>query len=289
MALERARLFGAERAARAEAETANMAKGEFLAAMSHELRTPLNAIAGHIELLTMEIYGTVTESQREALKRVRRAQQHLLGLINDLLNFARLERGKLEYRLETVMLQEVVADLAPMIEPQVATRELQYEIRLPPTPVEVVADREKLVQILLNLLSNAVKFTEKDGIVSVDVPERSDGSQPADIVYIRVTDTGVGIPYDKLQAIFDPFVQLNAGLASRRDGTGLGLTISRDLARGMGGDLRARSSPGESTSFTLALRRSGGERSDSVTDPQKDLRGRESFCTTSRNDQHHNT
>lgn len=259
VALERARLFGAERAARAEAETANMAKGEFLAAMSHELRTPLNAIAGHIELLTMEIYGGVTEPQREALERVRRAQQHLLGLINDLLNFARLERGKLEYRLETLMLQDVIADLAPMIEPQVVARGLQYNLRLPPAPVAVIADREKLVQILLNLLSNAVKFTPKDGEVSVDVPERSDGSQPADTVFIRVTDTGVGIPHDKLQAIFDPFVQLNAGLASRRDGTGLGLTISRDLARGMGGDLRARSAPGESTRFTLALRRGGGD------------------------------
>jgi len=257
VALERARLFGAERAARAEAETANMAKGEFLAAMSHELRTPLNAIAGHIELLTMDIYGAVTEPQREALERVRRAQQHLLGLINDLLNFARLERGKLEYRLETVRLQDVVADLAPMIEPQVAARGLQYELRLPAAPVEVVADREKLVQILLNLLSNAVKFTPKDGTVSVDVPERSDGSQPTDTVFIRVTDTGVGIPREKLQAIFDPFVQLSAGLANRRDGTGLGLTISRDLARGMGGDLRARSAAGESTTFTLALRRSG--------------------------------
>jgi signal transduction histidine kinase len=232
-----------------------MAKGEFLATMSHELRTPLNAIGGHADLLSMEIHGPINEAQREALQRVKRAQLHLLGLITDLLNFARLERGKLEYRIQSLVIQEVISDIAPMIEPQVASKGLTYDVRLPEEPIEVVADREKLVQIILNLVSNSVKFTPTSGHIVVDIAERSDGTQPPDLVFLRVSDTGIGIPMEKLETIFDPFVQLSQGLAARRDGTGLGLSISRALARGMGGDLRARSIAGTSTTFTVTLPR----------------------------------
>ena len=255
VALDRAQLFEAEKIARTAAENANMAKGEFLATMSHELRTPLNAIGGHVDLLSMEIHGPVNDAQREALQRVKRAQLHLLGLITDLLNFARLERGKLEYRIEPIVIQEVIADIAPMIEPQVASKGLTYEARLPEQPIRVAADREKLVQIILNLMSNSVKFTPASGRIVIEIVERSDGTQPVGVVFLRVSDTGIGIPTDKLETVFDPFVHLSQGLASRRDGTGLGLSISRALARAMGGDLRARSIAGTSTTFTVTLPR----------------------------------
>jgi signal transduction histidine kinase len=255
VALDRAQLFDAEKIARTAAENANMAKGEFLATMSHELRTPLNAIGGHVDLLSMEIHGPINTAQRDALQRVKRAQLHLLGLITDLLNFARLERGKLEYRIEPLVIQDIISDIAPMIEPQVASKGLTYEVRLPDEPIEVVVDREKLVQIILNLMSNSVKFTPASGRIMVDIAERSDGTQPIGVVFLRVSDTGIGIPMDKLETIFDPFVQLSQGLAARRDGTGLGLSISRALARAMGGDLRARSVAGTSTTFTVTLPR----------------------------------
>lgn len=249
VALERARLFEAERAARAIAENANRVKAEFLAAMSHELRTPLNAIAGHVDLLTLEIYGPLGEKQREALMRVKRAQQHLLGLIDDLLSFARIESGKVEYRLGSMSLQDVLADVGPMIEPQILAKSLRYQICVPDETVEVVADREKLIQVVLNLLSNAVKFTSNGGSISASVrPSRKSNS-----VELCVTDTGVGVPPDKMQAIFDPFVQLSTSPSSRHEGTGLGLAISRDLARGMGGDLFVESDTGKGATFVIVL------------------------------------
>ena len=249
VSLERARLFEAERAARAIAENANRVKAEFLAAMSHELRTPLNAIAGHVDLLTLEIYGTLAAKQREALMRVKRAQQHLLGLIDDLLSFARIESGKVEYRLGSMSLQDVLADVGPMIEPQISAKSLRYEICAPAETIEVVADREKLIQVVLNLLSNAVKFTSNGGSISASVRK----SQRSNSVELCITDTGVGVPPDKLQAIFDPFVQLSTSPSSRHEGTGLGLAISRDLARGMGGDLFVESDAGKGATFVIVL------------------------------------
>ncbi len=259
VALERARLYEAEKEARSAAEIANKAKGDFLAAMSHELRTPLNAIAGHVDLLTLEVYGPTNAQQQDALKRVKRAEQHLIGIIDDLLGFARLERGHVEFHLAPVPLREVFDDVAPMISPQMASKNLEYTVKLPAAQVEVIADRSKLLQIVLNLLTNAVKFTNPGGAVSLEVIELLVGNptqKPA--VEINVTDTGIGIPPDKLDAVFDPFVQLATDPANRRQGTGLGLAISRDLARGMGGELTARSTPGVGTTFTLSLVRSEG-------------------------------
>jgi signal transduction histidine kinase len=254
VALERARLYEAESHARTTAENANRAKGAFLAAMSHELRTPLNAIAGHVDLLLMKLYGPTTEQQDDALYRVKRAQQHLLSVIDDLLSFARLERGKVDFHLAPVRVREIVKDIAPMIGPQMSAKGLIYETRLPENDLEVIADRGKLAQILLNLLSNAVKFTPAGGRVELMASEdTSDDTERARYVAITVTDAGVGIPANKLQAVFDPFVQLDTSPASRHEGTGLGLAISRDLARGMGGDLTASSILGQSTTFTLVL------------------------------------
>lgn len=239
----------------AEAEQASRAKSSFLADMSHELRTPLNAISGHVQLIEMGIYGPVTEKQIDALARVSRAQHHLLGLINDVLNFAKLESGKVPYQLGAVPLADVIGDLNAMIEIQLSTKGITYELLLPTDRTIVWADRDKLLQILLNLLSNAVKFTPSGGHVTVEVVERTDASLSHENIFIRVGDTGSGIPRDKLESVFEPFVQLSETTAARRQGTGLGLSISRDLARGMGGDLRARSEFGVGSTFTLTLRR----------------------------------
>ena len=243
--------------ARQEAEDANRAKSEFLAAMSHELRTPLNAIGGYVQLMEMGIHGPVTPAQHDALQRVHRSQQHLLSLINDVLNFAKLEAGRVEYDVADVSLAEVVRGVVPMVEPQLSARRITCEVRIDPT-VRAHADREKLEQILLNLLSNAVKFTGEGGHIMVDAPVRmSNGtttSEPTqNRVFLRVTDTGCGVPREKQEVIFDPFVQVHRRLTSPTEGTGLGLAISRDLARGMGGDLRVRSETGHGARFTLSL------------------------------------
>jgi PAS domain S-box-containing protein len=246
---ERARLLDAERAARAEAEEANRAKGQFLANMSHELRTPLNAIAGYVQLLDLELYGAIAEPQRVALQRVRRAQEHLLGLITDVLNYAKLESGRVEYDLGPVDLRDVVADVAPLVEPQLADKGVAFEVRRPDAPQVARADRERAGQVLLNLLSNAVKFTDPGGAVRVEVS----GDAAAGRVRLAVADTGRGIAADKLEAVFEPFVQVRPAYGAPSEGTGLGLSISRDLARGMGGELTVESEAGVGSRFTLVL------------------------------------
>jgi signal transduction histidine kinase len=246
-AMERARLFEAERRAREDAEGASRAKTDFLATMSHELRTPLNAIAGYTELLELGLRGPVTGEQREDLQRIRRSQRYLLGLINDVLNFAKLESGHVRYELGPVRLDDALAGVEMLIAPQLRDKGLAYEYRRVDPTVEVSADREKLEQIILNLLSNAVKFTERGGRITLACEPTTDR------VHVRVHDTGRGIPPDRLEAIFEPFVQVERGLTRTTEGTGLGLAISRDLARAMGGDLTAVSDLRKGSTFTLTL------------------------------------
>jgi len=254
-AAERDELLHAAETARIDAERANSAKSQFLTTMSHELRTPLNAIAGYVQLLEMGLYGAVSTEQRDALTRISRAQAHLLGLIDDVLSYARVESGRVTYDVQRIDLHGVVEHVLPLVEPQLSAKRLAFHVGLPDAPVVVWADRDKLRQILVNLLGNAVKFTPSYGRVTVDVVERADGTQPADTVFLRVSDTGIGIPIAKLEKIFEPFEQIVTSAAVTREGTGLGLAISRDLARGMGGALRARSTLGECTAFTISLRR----------------------------------
>ena len=235
--------------ARQAAEEANLAKTEFLARMSHELRTPLNAIGGYVDLLDLGVRGEVSELQREDLARIRRAQHHLLGLINDVLNFAKLEAGRVEYQIERVPVHDVVEGLAPLVAPQLRARRQHYECAGAPADLAVRADAEKVRQVLLNLLSNAIKFTPEGGTVGVHV------TSDAATVTIAVRDTGPGVPDDKHEAIFAPFVQLARGRTSTQEGTGLGLAISRDLARAMGGDIAVVAAPGGGSEFRLSLPR----------------------------------
>jgi len=230
----------------AVSDEANRAKSGFLAAMSHELRTPLNAIAGYAELLLLEMGGTLSEQQRGYLQRIRASQQHLLSIINDILNFSRIEAGQLEYRVEAVSLRAVIAAVVPMVEPQALTKSITIEWH---DNVDAVAaaDTAKVEQILLNLLSNAVKFTPRGGRIDVDSASRDDRA------VLRVTDNGVGIAAEDIPAIFQPFVQVGRSLTSPHEGTGLGLAISSDLATGMGGRLDVESAVGRGSTFTLTL------------------------------------
>ena len=234
--------------ARAAADKANHAKSEFLATMSHELRTPLNAIAGYVQILELGVHGPLTPAQRETLGRIERSERHLLRLINDVLNLARIEAGRVEYRIERIPVSELVEAVLPMVEPQMAARRLRSEVTVP-SSLTVQADREKTEQIVLNLLSNAAKFTPSDGCVRVVASLDDDPSRVA----VRVEDTGIGIAPEKLASVFEPFVQVDSSSARRAQGTGLGLSISRDLARGMKGDLTAESVVDVGSTFTLLL------------------------------------
>ena len=247
--VEREKLIEAERAARQEAEEANAAKSQFLATMSHELRTPLNAIAGYAQLLTLELRGPITDAQREDLERIERSQRHLLSLINDVLNFAKIEAGHIAVENKEVDLADVLNGLDEFVRPQLREKNIKFTIECPETGVVACGDSDKVLQILINLLSNAIKFTPENGNIALFCePQEGD-------VLLTVSDDGVGIPKDKLSAVFEPFVQVNRGYATPQEGTGLGLSISRDLARRMGGDLTVKSEVGKGSAFTLRLPR----------------------------------
>jgi PAS domain S-box-containing protein len=231
----------------AEIETANRTKSEFLAAMSHELRTPLNAIGGYAELMEVGVSGPVTERQHEYLSRIRTSQQHLLGIITDLLNYSRIEAGHITYDIAPTSVHKMVDTVIPLVEPQAAAKRILLIHGDCVTNVVALADRTKVEQIILNLLGNAVKFTPAGGRITITC------SSQGERVHVTVTDTGPGIPADKQAAIFEPFVQLGRNLTSPHEGTGLGLPISRDMARAMKGDVMVKSDGRNGSTFTLAL------------------------------------
>jgi len=256
-------LYEAERA-RVEAEEASRAKSGFLANMSHEIRTPINAIVGYTDLIEMGIAGPVTERQQSQLERIRLSSQHLLGLINEILDFAKVESGQMTTRFEAVPVAEVVQAALALVQPQAAKAGLDVENRVDgDCAFSFRGDLDRVRQILVNLLSNAVKFTESGGRVVVEcgvspVPlagARLAGEGPW--TYVRVRDTGSGVPTAQAESIFEPFVQGETGHTRTKGGTGLGLAISRQLARLMEGDITLESEPGQGSTFTLWLPASG--------------------------------
>jgi len=237
---------------RLAAEAANRAKSDFLTTMSHELRTPLNAIGGYVDLMELGIRGPVTVEQRNDLARIKRSGRHLLGLINDILNFAKLEAGKVEFRFSDLNLVELVAGVEALVAPQMRAKGIRVSYDRCDPAVMARGDAEKVQQIILNLLTNSLKFTPTDGEITISCARHENRA------VISVGDTGCGIPSEKLNTVFEPFVQIDRRLASDssstvQSGVGLGLAISRELARGMGGDINAESRVGVGSVFTLVL------------------------------------
>src|SRR5687768_1408144 len=254
MAMDNARLFLEAKLAKEEAieavgraAIADRAKTDFLATMSHELRTPLNAIAGYAELLELGMRGPISEQQREAIVRIRRSQQHLLGIVNDILTFAKTETGRIPINPEDTPLGPVIAAVHFLVEPLLTEYDIRLNVVDCGSDVSVLADRERVQHILVNLLSNAAKFSKRGESVTVRC-EKLDH-----LVAIRIEDRGKGIESGMLEAIFEPFVQISTGLTRTADGSGLGLSISRELARLMGGDVTVESTAGEGSTFTLTL------------------------------------
>jgi PAS domain S-box-containing protein len=260
---ERARQLTHEREARLEAEAASQAKSAFLAIMSHELRTPLNALLGYSELLELGLSGPLTEAQREQLGRIRLSAKHLLGLVNELLDLAKVESGRLSVSAADAPVSDAIASAVALVQPQAAARGLELIVKSSQHPSMYIGDDERVRQILVNLLSNAVKFTPPGGTITIEAGTTTSHDAEARLqsgrnyVCMRVTDTGPGIPRDKLIAIFDPFVQADSGPTRTKEGSGLGLTISRRLARLMGGDLTVQSTEGKGSMFCLWLPAAG--------------------------------
>jgi signal transduction histidine kinase len=261
LALDTARLHEAQRQAthdaedaRKRAEDANLSKVDFLRAMSHEMRTPLNAIGGYVQLLRMGARGELPMTVTHDLERIERNYLHVTRLINDVLHFAKLDAGRVVFEPKRVSVATMLEELEDFVAPQVGAQERRLTVRPCAPHIVVWADEDKARQILVNLISNALKHTPTDTSIEVF---SDDASGMDSQVRISVRDNGPGIPLDKQQSIFEPFVQAGRSLNHPVEGLGLGLAIARDLARGMGGELSVESEPGKATTFTLALRRPG--------------------------------
>lgn len=236
-----------EQSARKEAEAANRIKTELFARLSHEFRTPLHAVSGYLEILEQNIHGVLTADQRRDVERIHQAQEHLMTLVNMILDFAKLEGGPIELSMAEIPIEETLRGAEALVAPQFAKKAIAYMHHAGDPSMTVFADREKVQQILLNLLANAMRFTPSGGTVDMDWRIEND------TLLVHVRDTGPGIPREKAEQIFEPFVQLRAPGSVPSGGTGLGLAISRDLARAMGGDVRVTSAVGVGSVFTLML------------------------------------
>ena len=249
-AVDNARLYRAAMQARVEAERANKAKSDLLAKVSHETRQPVHATIGWTDTLDLGIYGPITAEQGDALRRIKQNQERLLSVLNDLLDMSRIEAGKLDLRLASVALDELLEAVEGAVLPQVRAKSLRYESSCQLAGLAVYADRDHLAGILTNLLSNAVKFTPAGGSITVSC---RDGG--ADVV-IDVADSGMGVAEALHERIFEPFFQVDSGFTRTTSGAGLGLAISREAARAMKGDIVVRSEPGLGSTFSLILPKS---------------------------------
>ena len=233
-------------AARAEAERANNSKTDFLAVMSHELRTPLTAIMGYEELLSDGITGPVTELQRQQLGRINASARHLLGLIDEILTFARVDIGRERVRWESMSVNHTLGDAAALVEPMAAAKDISFIVELLDEDQAIQTDGTKLRQMLVNLLSNGIKFTEEGEVrVSCGIANG--------ILEVRIADTGCGIAADNIEDVFEPFWQAEQTATRKTGGTGLGLSVTRKLARLLGGDVTVASRVGTGSTFLLTL------------------------------------
>jgi signal transduction histidine kinase/ActR/RegA family two-component response regulator len=241
------------RAAKEAAEAAARAKDEFLAGMSHELRTPLNAVLGLSEILQEEIYGSLNEKQNDALKTIETSGRHLLSLINDILEIARMGSGEVQLRLSKVKVAELCEDCVDLIRAQAGKKELTVACEIAGDVPELKTDARRFKQILVNLLGNAVKFTDRGGAIGLSA--RVEGPY----LCLEVWDSGIGIKAEDCERIFLPFVQVDSGLSRKYDGTGLGLALVRQLTELLGGEVSVESSVGLGSRFRLRFALRAGE------------------------------
>lgn len=245
VAMDNARLFEAEQRARTEAERANRAKSDFLAVMSHELRTPLNAIIGYSDLMLLGV-DDEPRSTKVKLQRIAFSAHHLLGLIDEILTFSRLEAGEERAYIESVDAGELAREVQALIEPLALAKHIAFQCEVPQQAVHVESDAKKIRQILINLTTNAIKFTER-GVVQLKLEREG-----PDAIF-QVIDSGVGIAPEHQDRIFDAFWRVDTAATRTTGGTGLGLSVSRRLARFLGGDLTVQSAPGRGSTFTLRI------------------------------------